>query len=178
MRAPAIGAGHIQHLGEFLQEFTPAGRGFKTSFGFLGGYETYDTHMVWNGRWNLTRDRSGALNGGYTGPYITDLYETDHPVTDPKYNGTCTSAGVCTCAGSRAGEPQSNICRYSSYMYTQKSIELIAGFPLEVPQFWYFAIQSVHSPYQVRPPSPSTHHTCAVYAEKTLCQLSACVLNA
>ena len=28
------------HLGSFLQEFTPVGRGFTTSFGFLGGYET------------------------------------------------------------------------------------------------------------------------------------------
>ena len=79
------------------------GRGFNSSFGFLGGYETYDTHMLWNGRWNLTREQTGVLNGGYYGPYITDLYESDHAATDAAYNGTCTSAGVCTC--SDAGAP-------------------------------------------------------------------------
>ena len=159
------------HLGHFLQDYTPVGRGFNSSFGFLGGYETYDTHMLWNGRWNLTREQSGVLNGGYYGPYITDLYESDHAATDAAYNGTCTSAGVCTC--SDAGTPPSrihylysartawktikvdrvlrcrmvlygtghagggdNTCRYSSYLYTQKSKQLISSFPLGTPQFW------------------------------------------
>lgn len=104
--------------------------------------------MLWNGRWNLSREESGQPNGGYYGPYITDLYESDHAVTDSRYNGTCTSAGVCTCVD---GNTSSNICRYSSYMYTQKSVELIeaAAKQPEQKQFWYFAIQSVHSPYQI-----------------------------
>ena len=84
-------------------------RKLHSSFGFLGGYETYDTHMLWNGRWNLSREESDALNGGYNGPYITDLYETDHAATDPRYNGTCDSAGKCTCSD---GNTSSNICRY------------------------------------------------------------------
>lgn len=58
------------HLGSFLQDYTPVGRGFSSSFGFLGGYETYDTHMLWNGRWNLSREESGFPNGGYVGPWI------------------------------------------------------------------------------------------------------------
>ena len=75
------------------------------------GINRYDTHMLWNGRWNLSRDEAG--HGGYVGPWITDLYETDHAVTDPSYNGTCTSVGVCTCADRNTA---SNICRYSTYM--------------------------------------------------------------
>ena len=56
--------------------------------------------------------------------------------------------GVCTCTD---GNTSSNVCRYSSYMYTEKSVELIeaAAKQPDVPQFWYFAIQSVHSPYQI-----------------------------
>ena len=183
------------HLGSFLQDFTPVGRGFNTSFGFLGGFETYDTHMMWNGRWNVSREATGVPNGGYVGPWITDLYDSDHAATDIRYNGTCNTAGVCTCSD---GNSTSNICRYSSYMYTEKALELIGTLAAEVkssqpggatadvhagssssisrggtgggsggssgggggtgsgkvkgavqPQFFYFAVQSVHSPYQI-----------------------------
>jgi|EP01046_Picozoa_sp_COSAG06_P065611 hypothetical protein len=124
------------HLGSFLQAYTPVGRGFNTSFGFLGGYETYDTHMLWNGRVNYSREAAGVPNGWYTDPYITDLYENDHAATDPRYNGTCTSKGVCTCTD---GNASSNVCRYSSYMYTEKSIGLIeeAARAPATPKFWY-----------------------------------------
>ena len=156
------------HLGSFKQEYTPAGRGFNTSFGFLGGFETYDTHMMWSGRWNVSREAAGVLNGGYVGDYVTDLYETDRAATDLKYNGTCNTEGVCTCTDSGAGSSSSsssgggsNVCRYSSYMYTEKAVNLIEDLAQEVsdarlhhaavkPRFFYFAIQSVHSPYVKR----------------------------
>jgi hypothetical protein len=56
--------------------------------------------------------------------YITDLYETDRAATDPRYNGSCTTKGVCTCADAGSS---SNICRYSSYLYTDKAKRLIGA---------------------------------------------------
>ena len=103
--------------------------------------------MLWNGRVNYSRELTRP-NGYYTGPYTTDLYESDRAATDPAYNGTCSPEGVCTCTD---GNTTSNICRYSSYMYTDKALRLIEAAARQpaTRRFWYFAIQSVHSPYQI-----------------------------
>ena len=142
------------HLGYWKQAFTPVGRGFCESFGFLGGFETYSSHMMWNGRFNAS---AKGPNAWYSGPFITDLWDSDHAATDARYNGTCDEAGVCACtaAAIRAnGGKSAPRCRYSSYMYTEKAVALIEAAGARAaadaaPAFFYFAVQSVHSPYQV-----------------------------
>ena len=140
------------HLGYWRQAFTPVGRGFNSSFGFLGGYETYGTHMMWNGRYNATA--GPGPNAWYSGPYITDLWESDHAATDPRYNGTCDNDGVCECTAAAIaanGGKSAPRCRYSSYLYTEKAVALIEQAAEQRPprpHFFYFAVQSVHSPYQ------------------------------
>merc|ERR1719183_150392 len=60
------------HLGHFSQQHTPAGRGFDTSYGFLLGSETHDTHNSW-GRHTCNVP-------------VTDLYNTTGPARDsPDY---------------------------------------------------------------------------------------------
>ena len=98
----------------------------------------------------------------YVGDYVTDLWESDHAATDARYNGTCDTAGTCTCTSNTS--TASNDCRYSSYLYTSKAVALIKAAATGVPpvagggaaaqseappHFFYFATQSVHSPYEI-----------------------------
>eukprot|EP01043_Picozoa_sp_COSAG02_P000679 COSAG02_NODE_13_length_57813_cov_14.298276_13_plen_283_part_00 len=59
------------HLGGLLPWMTPHGRGFDTSFGYLGGAEDHYTHV--------------ASEFGCSG---VDLWRTDAPAGSPDYNGT------------------------------------------------------------------------------------------
>jgi hypothetical protein len=59
------------HLGGLLAWMTPHGRGFDTSFGYLGGAEDHYTHM--------------ASEFGCVG---VDLWRTDAVANTPDYNGT------------------------------------------------------------------------------------------
>eukprot|EP00494_Astrolonche_serrata_P028460 UN28727 len=123
------------HMGFFSPEYTPFGRGFDTSFGYLYGGQTHFNQCnacpnnIPDPDWStgprecpaVPYDRVCNVNCPQEGG--VDLYITDRPGYG--FNGT-----------------------YNAYMYNEQAIDVIKNNPKNTPFFMYLAIQDVHLPAQ------------------------------
>ena len=144
-RLAALGARHqlqrwadskMLTQGFHTPEYTPVGRGFNTSYGFLQGGEDHWTH--WCGASAMNCKISGAPSSGKNGAW--DLWSQSnedfpgHP--ELGMNGTINDTET-----------------YSGYIFTQRVVDLVhahadATAGTGAPMFVYWAIHNTHAPIE------------------------------
>eukprot|EP01043_Picozoa_sp_COSAG02_P030180 COSAG02_NODE_1915_length_10394_cov_5.038757_9_plen_101_part_00 len=99
-----------------MQWMTPVGRGFDSSFGFLGGSEDHFQHTT-----------GGSLFGCPNG--AVDLFRSN-------------TSGAQWCAGN-VGEPHCN-GTHGAYLFNAETQSIISAHDVETPLFLYVATQDAH----------------------------------
>jgi arylsulfatase B len=105
-----------------MQWMTPVGRGFDSSFGFLGGSEDHFEHTT------------GGNLFGCTGQRAVDLYRSNR-----------TGAEWCL---AHTGGPHCN-GTHGAYLFNAETLSIISAHDASIPLFLYVATQDAHGPDQI-----------------------------
>lgn len=118
------------HLGFHTPEYTPVGRGFNHSFGFLEGGEDHWTHACGAGNVKCHVPGQPKQKSSYWDLWSQDT--NNFPGTPLYgYNGT-------------AGNEET----YSGYIFTERAVQNIRAHDQSHPMFMYLALHNTHSPIQ------------------------------
>ena len=114
------------HQGMHTSHYTPHGRGFNHSYGFLsGGEDHYNQHNFWGCKQNVTNGEASRTRRTTTRSVpAVDLYNTSKPALGE--NGT-----------------------YNGYLFTKTAVEYIKYHSVTYPDrpfFLYFALHNTHAP--------------------------------
>ncbi|KAH9494554.1 hypothetical protein Btru_019838 [Bulinus truncatus] len=125
------------HLGLYKKEFTPLNRGFDTFYGYWEGGEDYYTYY----NCDTWHNRSIDIDMSVTKPY------TDK---DIQYRKNSNEVEFCGYDLRDMEQPVTNMNgSYSTYVYTNKAMDVIRQAKPDKPFFLYLAYQAVHSPMEV-----------------------------
>jgi arylsulfatase A-like enzyme len=119
------------HLGFHTPEYTPVGRGFDSSLGYLEGGEDHFTH--WCGASKLDCGEKNPSSGATTGAF--DLWNQ----SKARFPG----APVYGINGTAKDE-----ATYSGFVFTQRAVDVIAGHPLGPPLFLFLSLHNAHAPLE------------------------------
>lgn len=118
------------HLGFHTTEYTPVGRGFNHSFGFLEGGEDHWTHKCGAGG---TKCKTPGQPANSKTNWDLWSQDTDNFPGGPAYDFNGTKGDEST---------------YSGYIFPAWAVDRIFAHDQSRPMFMYLALQDTHSPYE------------------------------
>jgi len=162
------------HQGMAQKEWTPVGRGFDASFGFLAGGEDHFTQVNGHCKWAGPDDKVGDVTDYWqerAGSLGSAIASCDVPAADqvacPLYsvlvaNGSATKASAaamcaagtfvnCKAGGGAVGCFQCKTKRYTAFDFTEFAVDTIQTHSLSTPMFMYLALHNTHAPTEATP---------------------------